>query len=762
MHYNSLEVRFANDVRLKVFTVYKKDTAKDCSLIINPELEILYSKEDLPDGKIIFNEEAAKDGLLPLQFLENVNYIWILENGENVELKSGLTEKGFLSEIERGRSWTFKVTNYLGTGCFEINEEKFEFDVIPEKFNSQEYSEITGDIAEFCRQLLLEWSAPTALNFISDPEEEKKIILEQFLFLREFFKQDKFDYYMEMISNNPHRKLEIELEKRDISYGAGRDFLENPMRYGWNWQPTVAPVNIRGYLPDETVHSRKYDSFDTPPNRLLKYAMEYFSEICSEVIAKNPSDMATLEAKEITYKIQRFLNSHIMEGVKKLTDLPLNNPTLQRREGYRQLLETFLQIENASKLNWQGKQDVFKGKHKSVDVLYEYWLYIRLYNILKDELNLTYVKTKEDNSFWKYSDDELIIHLKQGQESISVFIHEKLNLQIHLYFNKVFSNSNAKELKDSYTKIFRPDISLVILPLKKESEKSIVQLEENALREGSISYLHFDAKYRIDKMYIFPTSESEDEEKLKKEEKSTNVYKNGDLYKMHTYNEAIRKTVGSYILYPGEKNQYFGKYHEILPGVGAFAMKPGIENDEVIKFISEILQFQSSRYTQNYRINYHIHQTTTHENKELDVLHHRFTYPEKEVKPAADIPVMVGFIRPQDLDIIVKNKLFYFHAIENGRIVKLDKQIFSADYLIPGVGDGRSLDWYGKVGKIKLVSKKLINRIKKRDDENSVSHYYLVSLSETFPIEPIISDKFKASRPKIYSWKEIFTGHPVT
>ena len=47
---------------------------------------------------------------------------------------------------------------------------------------------------------------------------------------------------------------------------------------------------------------------------------------------------------------------------------------------------------------------------------------------------------------------------------------------------------------------------------------------------------------------------------------------------MHTYNDAIRRTIGSYVLYPGninhadKGNKVFSLYDEILPGVGAFSI----------------------------------------------------------------------------------------------------------------------------------------------------------------------------------------------
>jgi predicted component of viral defense system (DUF524 family) len=53
---------------------------------------------------------------------------------------------------------------------------------------------------------------------------------------------------------------------------------------------------------------------------------------------------------------------------------------------------------------------------------------------------------------------------------------------------------------------------------------------------------------------------------------------------MHTYNDAIYGTAASVILYPGEIgkdgfDQYYRKFEELLPGVGALEVKPGNSDD---------------------------------------------------------------------------------------------------------------------------------------------------------------------------------------
>jgi hypothetical protein len=85
---------------------------------------------------------------------------------------------------------------------------------------------------------------------------------------------------------------------------------------------------------------------------------------------------------------------------------------------------------------------------------------------------------------------------------------------------------------------------------------------------------------------------------------------------MHTYNEAVRRTVGSYVLYPGvslkpgDANTRFERYHEIIPGIGAFAIRPkqdGLLPDglpSILGFVNDVLTHQLSKFTQSYRVSY--------------------------------------------------------------------------------------------------------------------------------------------------------------
>jgi hypothetical protein len=72
---------------------------------------------------------------------------------------------------------------------------------------------------------------------------------------------------------------------------------------------------------------------------------------------------------------------------------------------------------------------------------------------------------------------------------------------------------------------------------------------------------------------------------------------------MHAYKDAIRRTGGAYVLYPGVgKNEPFRGFHELIPGLGAFVIKPNKEDKDkehlksfIRKVISNFIDRASQR-----------------------------------------------------------------------------------------------------------------------------------------------------------------------
>ena len=127
------------------------------------------------------------------------------------------------------------------------------------------------------------------------------------------------------------------------------------------------------------------------------------------------------------------------------------------------------------------------------------------------------------------------------------------------------------------------------------------QMIIDAVKDGAVSYIHFDAKYRseleVADFYskIEKTNKDIDEEIEKRDslEEKDYIFKDGDIYKMHTYKDSILKTEGSYVLYPGSITKRFAESDLIIPSVGAFALTPGnkdIGENNLEILIKEILK----------------------------------------------------------------------------------------------------------------------------------------------------------------------------
>ena len=82
---------------------------------------------------------------------------------------------------------------------------------------------------------------------------------------------------------------------------------------------------------------------------------------------------------------------------------------------------------------------------------------------------------------------------------------------------------------------------------------------------------------------------------------------------MHAYRDAVRRTAGAYVLYPGKPGdgQLFRGFHEVLPGLGAFAIRPDKDGkpegmSALADFLDKVIEHLANRTTARERVSYHI------------------------------------------------------------------------------------------------------------------------------------------------------------
>jgi len=462
-----------------------------------------------------------------------------------------------------------------------------------------EFRQITEDIADFCQQLLLNWDTPTSLTFSSDPEKSARLQLERFLFLRASLTSEKLEELMEAISRRPHSRLVQEQEWTPPAIAGSTDWLQHPASMARDWRR-----NSSGRpQPSQILDIRKQDSADTPPNRFVKHALGSFRDLCHEVVDQHPQALSLVrEARDLGDALDSMLARPFFHDIGRMTRLPLESPVLQQRHGYRDLLRIWLLTESAAALSWDRDDDSYHGPTRNVATLYEYWIFLQLHQLL-DEIEG--VARDTDNpkpcddaaAFLTTQKGELVISLKRGKKTCAPFtctLPGGRVLRIHLYYERVFQWDQHADVPASYSRQFKPDYTLAIFPERFASEA-------DASEAGKVAYLHFDAKYRAENLTAIFGETHEDLDAEKQQAKATATYKRGDLLKMHTYNDAVRRTAGSYILYPGDDSETkLSKFHEIVPGVGAFVLKPGSPDcREALKdFLRDVFHHQGDALTQ--------------------------------------------------------------------------------------------------------------------------------------------------------------------
>lgn len=625
-------------------------------------------------------------------------------------------------------SGEFRLVNYIGVAWIEVKGfPRIKFDVAPEKFDYEtEYRAMVESIAEKCQQLLLEWNSPTSLTFRPDPTVEKRLLLEQFLFLRHCLGADRLDLYLEILRRNPHRALYDEAEWQDQV--VSDHFFQDPLRYGRDWTPSGQPSAARfhGFLPREVQCVSRRESLDTPPNRFVKFALSYFREICQAVVDhKKIQGAARDEALAMRESLDSFLSQRWLLEIGDLHQVPLNNQTLLKREGYRQVLEAWFLSDVAAQLDWEGREDAYDGDNRDVATLYEFWLYFEIFDLLRTESGCHLVSEKhhvdgDEGSFLRFSDQGgLGVNLKQGKTSRSRFVfqtNEGATSRLHFYYNRSFSQEDKVLKTGTYSRTLCPDYTLVVFPEEIASaHKSPEAAEREAESRGQITYLHFDAKYRINSVTeAFGDGGKEEVEDEKREAKVTKTYQRGDLYKMHTYNEAIRRTVGSYVLYPGDSDQTnrhkFPKYHEVLPGVGAFALRPGYRHDQPVcrgrtlfaKFLTDVIRHQGNEFSQLRRINSLTHEAIKEEPLSLEANGQEFSVGSPST------PVILGFVREAREEEFKKRRYFYCWATNSrGAPARVDLAMATNALFVGYAGSitqRRSLSWCARIASCRIVT----------------------------------------------------------
>lgn len=297
-------------------------------------------------------------------------------------------------------------------------------------------------------------------------------------------------------------------------------------------------------LPEVVSERRIRPTTDTPENRFVKA----FIGQARTIIGRMRSAVSTRRRDAFRRNLLRDCDRmeaslmpvarHSMwEEVGRMVRIPFSSTVLQRRRGYRRVLQHFSRIRLAPMipLDKDGMRDLLELKN--IALLYELWTFFRLVHEISAVLGSPPVRSGRPTS-------DLF------QTAFAAGGTYEWDPGVRLVYNQRFSRSRRGQ-RHSYSVPLIPDIALRV-------------------PDGPNAGLHlFDAKFRVRALAdvgLAADPKGNDDEKAKERAGS---FKRADIYKMHAHRDAIPDARSVWILYPGGEFRFFR-----VPGGGGLTGGP--------------------------------------------------------------------------------------------------------------------------------------------------------------------------------------------
>ena len=601
------------------------------------------------------------------------------------------------NKIHHGSEGTLTTGIYVGhltldvvdvDACEQVGRISLEIRSTKAEYRS-DYRLMLDEIAEYYTDLVLQQGAPVTQRLEIDQNCSAKTLYQRFSFVRSLIDSESFSEAIHKIISNPVRKWTDANIERNI-VGVRRLSRKNIRQIASSTDRVQLPSGMRKGMPEclTSVPRRieveyKRDTTDCQENQFVKFVLRTFVNFCSEIKGyTNASEQLKAEAEQTLERLYEHLDNQFFRQISQPTHMNMNSPVLQRKEGYREVLQAWLLFYLAAKLNWTGGNDVYDAGKKNVATLYEYWLFFKLMELISEFFHIEPQAKKE---LVEMDKDGINLSLRQGRMRMVSGRQETFSrvLNVAFYYNRTFNRvaEDSIHKAGSWTMTMRPDYTLSLWP-------GLIT-EQEAERQERIIHIHFDAKYRLDKVLLEDKDTGRDiSEELagEKQEQELKIYKRGDLLKMHAYKDAIRRTSGAYVLYPGEENRELRGFHEIVPGLGAFSIRPGhwLQDSAYLKqFLAEVKAHLLDRTSDREKLSYYEYDVHLSANDSMTME----SLPEAEGENRGFLPdettVLIGYYKNQKhLEWILKHWMYNGRAGDRKGTLSVNKEIVTARYIL--------------------------------------------------------------------------------
>ena len=461
-------------------------------------------------------------------FFEQTDYVFLVrsKNGEALNIRgiNGEAENEVFPQFD-DPSQLMGVVNFdnnVGYSDIQISNEKtallsVRIEVYPSKISYKEdYRAMMQDIDRMINECVLDFMKKTYHNFA--PDHKKSNTPAVFFTILETV-YNPFMVAVKRIIAVPHHKLITEHEVVPF-YKAKKTDTKSE-----RWlrsHPETVSIRAGKIFAEKVLSVKKTITYDTLENQLVKFMIQRVIKRTTDFALRykkicDKDDAHVLEKTDrIIKELTRIQTTTFLTDVSDYRAEKSMSLVFEMAPGYRELYKYYLMLLNGISVSG----DIFKMSERETATLYEYWCFIKLYEILRSKYEL------KSPDIIKVNRSGITVDIVKGANSRVVFRNPATGEKIELSYN-------PKEV-NTQTVAQKPDN---VLSLEKKGTKT------------EYKYI-FDAKYRI---------EMNPDEKYPDSQPGPKV---DDINTMHRYRDSIvyenvesrftfEKTMfGAYILFP--------------------------------------------------------------------------------------------------------------------------------------------------------------------------------------------------------------------
>jgi hypothetical protein len=470
------------------------------------------------------------------------------------------------------------LKNSVGLSRFSIlcnGQEIFfwENQIFPQKLDYQDdYSSMMLDISQTVYNLAYDYLNKTYTqarpNEYINPSNVEWLALIKTLF-------DPFCQSIDHLLRQPHSVIRKADRIRPVdriqrtNKKAGQWLAKNPKYL--HTDPTHGIGLLENLATSHLVEQRKHISYDTYENRFVLWAinqlivtLDELTRFLSELLLNDSvREQETNFLKILRQRLLPYLRSDLFREVGKFENRFDFSTVLTMGPGYKDFYHRFRLLQKGLTIR---DQSLFRLDLKDISILYEYWCFLKIVSILKNERNYVLVSS----NLVKVEHNRLTVNLRKGKTSKVSFRNTSTNDLIAITFNRSFTKL------PTYPQ--QPDILLEITKAGSNTTKTYI----------------LDAKYRF-------------------ERKTGNVAE-ADKYgppqdaigQLHRYRDAIvvekngvfkRRVLGGLILFPYPEDEEHFRLHTFYKSyakvrIGAVPFQPG--SNRLNKLFREFLTFNEN------------------------------------------------------------------------------------------------------------------------------------------------------------------------